>query len=472
MTVQPPRARGPLSNFVALGTSEIIARAAGFLATALLARRLGVPAFGVLGLATATVAYFGLALSAGFSAIAAREVAWRPGDALRIAADATIVRSILAVCGIALVAAVSFWFVDSSIRRAVLVLTSLSLLPLALDTGWVYRGLGRNHIIGFGLVAAQLLYLTGAFFFVGGPADVERVPVIVFGGELVAAAVLLTILFGRNIPRPSVARGMVLLRQSGFVTLGRLLRALIVTFDVILLGVIASNSDVGLYTAAYRVCFLIVTIAVSAYAAFMPSITRAAQANTAAIGPVATRALSLTSAVIVPMVAGGIVLAGPLLAFLFGTDYADGARAFQILLASIALLSFHGAGHNVYVALHRTGLEAAIFGAAAVLNIALNLALIPQYGLIGAASATLAAEALILASSAIALHRLGVRISLDGLVRPLGAAIVMGASLYAVAGRVHVALLVAAGAAIYAALLAITDGFPKELPEPLPTHDV
>lgn len=472
MTVQHPRSRGPLSNFVALGTSEIIARAAGFLATALLARRLGVAAFGVLGLATATVAYFGLALSAGFSAISAREVARRPGDALRIAGDATIVRVILAVCGIAIVAVVSFWFVDSPIRRAVLVLTSLALLPLALDTSWVYRGLGRNHIIGIGLVAAQLLYLAGAFFLVEGPADVTRVPVILFGGEIVAAAVLLAILFRRKIPRPSVARGMVLLRQSGFVTIGRLLRALIVTFDVILLGVIASDSDVGLYTAAYRVCFLIVTIAVSAYAAFMPAITRAAQANTAAIGPVATRALSLTSAVIVPMVAGGIVLAGPLLAFLFGSDYAGGARAFQILLAGIALLSFHGAGHNVYVALNRTGLEAAIFGAAAALNIALNLVLIPRYGLIGAASATLAAEALILAASATALHRLGVRIALGGLVRPVVAAAVMGGLLYTVSGRVHVVLLVAAGAVIYGGLLAISDGFPKEFREPLTTHDV
>ncbi len=300
----------------------------------------------------------------------------------------------------------------------------------------------------------------------------QRVPVILFAGELVAAALLLAMLFGRDIPRPSIARGMKLLRQSGYITLGRLLRAVIVTFDVILLGIIASDREVGLYSAAYRVCFLVITIAFSTHAVFMPAVIRAALADTAAIGPVVTRSLALASSVILPMVAGGIVLAGPLLTFLFGTDYADGAPAFQILLGSMALLALHGAGHNVFVALHRNGMEAAIFAGGAALNIALNLVLIPAYGLVGAAVATLAAEALILVSSAVILRRFGVIPAFGGMARPLVSAVVMGGLLYLLSGRIHVALLVAAGAAIYIGLLALLDGFPKEVRDPVTTVDV
>ncbi|MDQ3080743.1 MAG: hypothetical protein M3R07_00845 [Gemmatimonadota bacterium] len=123
MTPPIPPVRGPLSNFIALGTGEVIARAAGFIATALLARRLGVESFRVLGFATATIAYSGLALTGGFGVITAREVARRPEDAARIAADATAVRFLLAVCGVAVVIVVSLYFVESPLRQTVLLLT-------------------------------------------------------------------------------------------------------------------------------------------------------------------------------------------------------------------------------------------------------------------------------------------------------------------------------------------------------------
>jgi len=471
MNVPATPARGPLSNFIAIGTSEIFARAAGFAATALLARRLGVDAFGILGLATATVGYLGIALLAGFGVISAREVARNPVGAEGIVADATIVRIILALCAVGAVAAFAFGFVGSPVRRVVLLLTSLSLIPFALDTSWAYRGLGRNHIIGIGLLAAQFLYLAGSVLLVRNSGDLQRVPVIQFAGELVAAGILLSMLFAGKIPRPSIARGMELLNQSGYTTLGRLLRAVIVTFDVILLGIITSDRDVGLYSAAYRVCFLVATIAVATHAVFMPAIIRAALAGAAAVGPVVSRSLVLTSAVVLPIAAGGIVLAAPLLAFLFGSEYADGARAFQILLGSIALLAIHGAGHNVFVALQRNGMEAAIFAAGAALNIALNLVFIPRYGLVGAAAATLAAEALILVSSAIFLRSCGIVPGPGGMVRPMVSAIVMGGLLYPLAPHLHVILLVVAGALIYAGLLGLLGGFPKEFREPVATLD-
>ncbi len=299
-------------------------------------------------------------------------------------------------------------------------------MTLSLDTSWAYRGLGRNHIVGFGLVVAQSLFLLGAYFFVEGPLDLVRVPLLQFAGEIVPALILLAILFNGPAPRPSLSRGLALLGQSGFIT----------------------------------------------HAVFLPAVTRAAFSGPIAIGPVVTRSLNLSSSVILPMAAGGIVLAGPLLAFMFGNEYAAGARAFQILLASIALLALHGSTHNVFVALDRSALEAGIFGVAAGLNVVLNLLLIPRYGLVGAASATLAAEGLILLAAATALYRLGVRMTVDGVLRPLAAAAAMAASLFPLVDRVHVMILVGAGAAIYVGLLAISGGFPREFSEPVMSPEV
>ncbi len=144
MTAPATHSRGPLSNFLALGTSEVLARGAGFVATALLARRLGVEAFGILGLATATVAYLGLGLSAGFGAISAREVARNPLDAGRIAADSIVVRVLLAACAAAGVAAFALGFVESPVRRVVLLLTSMHSFRLRSIQAGPTAGLGET----------------------------------------------------------------------------------------------------------------------------------------------------------------------------------------------------------------------------------------------------------------------------------------------------------------------------------------
>lgn len=448
----PARETSPVSNFLALGASEIVARGIGFVATALLARRLGVASFGVLGFATAVTSYFGLALTGGFGDIGAREVARNPTRVREIAADGTLVRLLIAMagaCGILLFALL----VAADDVRTVLLLSILSLFSLGLQTTWVYRGVGRSGVSGASLLITQVCYLAGVLLFVRTPADVARVPVVQFVGELVGALLLLGMLFGFAVPKASLARGLRLLRQSRSATASRMLRTLIVTFDVVLLGFLATRRDVGLYTAAYRICYPLTAIAVSTHIVYLPSTTRAATAGPEHVSSILERSLALTAAVVLPLVAGGIVLAGPLLGLFFGAEYSEAATAFRILLASIALLAFHGTTHSIFVALHRTRLEAGIFGAGAALNVILNLILIPSRGLIGAALATLAAETLILVAVVVALAQLGIRPSLGHVKGPLGAAMVMGALLILVSNMAPPVLLVVAGGLLYAGIL-------------------
>jgi len=449
---------GPLANFAALGSSEVIGRVVGFYATALLARKLGVDAFGHVGFAIAIISYFGVALNVGFADIGAREVARNHDAAEKIAADATAMRLLIALAGMAAIAAMAFAFDFSSLQRTVLLLSSLALIAVALDTTWVYRGLARNRTAGLALLASQLAYLAGVVFLVDAPADVARVPLIQFAGDMLAALVLLGLLFRHRPHRPSLSGGLHLIKQSGFITISRLLRTLIVTFDVLLLGIIAGSRDVGLYTAAYRICLLVTTVAVATHVVFLPLIARAALEGNSAVSRVISRSISLTSAVAIPLTTGGIVLAGPLLVFFFGAEYGAAARAFQLLLASIAILSLHGITHNLFVAFHRTRREAVIFGAGAVINMMLNLALIPRYGLTGAASATLAAEAFILVATVVSIRSWGVELAVGKMIRPLAASAVMAAALLALANRLPVWVLVPVGGLVYVAVFSATGG--------------
>jgi len=442
----------------------VAARAAGFFATAVLARKLGADAFGLLGFATAITMYFGVAVTVGFGDIGAREVAKNPERATTIAVDATAVRLLIALGGACAINAVALVFVENELERSVLMLSSLILLPVSLDPGWVYRGLERTRFVGATLFLSQLIYLAGVLILVRFPADVVRVPPVQFAGELLAALVLLAFLSRSGVPRPSFRGGIRLLRQSGLITVTRLLRSLIVTFDLMLLGIMASKREVGLYSAAYRVCLMLTAIAVATHVVFIPAVTRAAAVGPAEVSTVLKRSLALTGAVMLPLVVGGMVLAQPLLSLLFGGDYSSGANALRLLLVSIGLLSLHGTMHYVFVATDRIRQQAGIIGGGAALNVALNLILIPRYSLVGAAAATVASEALILVASAVVLWKRGLRTRGAELLPAALASGVMAMVVSALPDRVPVLLAIPAGGAVYLAVLVSLGGLPRNLP--------
>jgi len=193
----------------------------------------------------------------------------------------------------------------------VVFLSGLSFLSLAADPTWVYKGLERGVSAAAAQVLAQLLYVVAVAALVQTPEDVLRVPVAQFAGEFAAAAALLfgLPLLGWRWPRAAWGLGRRLLVSAGFLTASRVLRTLIVTFDVVLLGFMVAASEVGLYTAAYRFCFLLMAIAGAVSAAYLPAFTRVAAEGAEALRDQLSEALRMSLLIGAPLVAGSMVIA-------------------------------------------------------------------------------------------------------------------------------------------------------------------
>lgn len=449
----------PLLNFFSLGAGEVGARGIAFIATALLARRLGPDAFGVLGFATAVVSYFITTANAGLQDVASREVARRREDAARIAAGVVRVRLWLGVACLLLVGALAMLLPKPATVRAVVALSALSLLPLALNTAWVYKALGRTRWVSLGLIVGQGVFAATAVLLIHGPSDLLRVPILQALGELATALLLIPLL--RGVWRSGSFRdGVATLRGTGIITVSRLLRTLIVTSDVVLLSFLTDDHQVGLYSAAYRVCFLLTAVATAAHVVFLPSLTETHD-DKAAGGEVLTRSLWLSWTVSLPLVVGGMILAPDLLVLLFGPEFGAGGDAFRLLLFSILLLFLHGTLHNLFLVRDRLALETAIIAGAAAGNVMLNLLLIPAHGIIGSALATVVAEAMILAAGACVVAQWGWRPDLRPLARPAIAAAAMGTVLFLIPAAVHVTVRTALGGLVYVVALGVAGGLPR-----------
>jgi len=451
-----------LENFLSLGSGIVISKAVAFIGTAYLARRLGVYGFGVIGFATAVCSYFAIALKAGFGPVGAREVARHPGQVAPVSAGVIVLRLALAG-GILLLTYLGTLVLDKpEVVKWVVMLTALTYVSLSLDTGWVYKGLARNRRVGVSLIMAQAIYVAAILLLVRGPGDILWVPLSVVFGEIVAAAYLAVPLFKGSSWAPDLPKARSIFRSSIPFVIGQLLRALINVFDVVLLALLLGEVAVGLYTAAYRICFLVMLIGHSLQVAYLPALSRAAHRSSARASQLVNRALEFAAALSIPMATGGVLLASPLLIHLFGPEYGNGADAFRLLLISVAFIFVHGVFGTTLLAHDRIRVLMWIQALGASLNVVLNLILIPSHGIVGAAVATVAAEGLILTLDYLACRHLGLDISFRFLVKPIVASAVMAALLLWLGPESSWLLRLLAGMVTYGVTLALIGGVPVD----------
>jgi O-antigen/teichoic acid export membrane protein len=292
--------------------------------------------------------------------------------------------------------------------------------------------------------------------------DVVWVPVLQFIGELCTALWLSIPLFRPGIPKLTLGPGLAIFRAAGFVTASRLLRIAIVTAGIIFLGFMAGERAVGLFSACYRICFLLMAINMAINVAYLPSFARAQVHGAETLVSLTHTALRFSGLIAAPLIVGGIVTARPVLEFLFGAPYGDAAPAFQLLLLGVGWTFVHGVLHNLFLVLHRTHTEMLLFGLAAAVTVALNVVLIPRYGTDGAAFAAAAAEAAIAIPGWLAIRRFGVHIGFRPIVAPLTAAAGMAAILLALP-PLPLPIVIATGAVVYGAGLAVIGGIRRDL---------
>jgi O-antigen/teichoic acid export membrane protein len=452
-----------LGNVFSLSAGDVLSRIIAFGGTAYLTRQLGPVGFGTVGFAIALASYFRLVATGGSDSMATREVARRPDDAATIAASVILVRlvfALLAVAGTAIIA----WLIDKSpTTKLVIALSSLSFLNLAINTSWAYKGLERNRPVAVSMVLGQAIFVILVLLLVHGPDDVALVPVAQFVGEFLSVSLLAALILRVGAVKWHFTEGLRVLRSSGNLLASKILRTLIFNFDVLLLGFLLDEKQVGLYVAPYRFCFVLLAIAIAIHASYLPAFVRARGKEPDTLAEVTNRAMAFSAAVGAPLVVGGMVVARPLVSALFGPEYVGGATAFRLLILSIGLIFLHGHLHSVLLVLDRTSTELRIVAVATAANIVLNLLLIPVWGIAGAAANTVAAEGLILLLMAIVARRKGGHFHAGAICRPVLAAAMMGAVLLGLRTSDRLVVSLALGSVIYVVALLLFRGLPEDI---------
>ncbi len=182
-----------------------------------------------------------------------------------------------------------------------------------------------------------------------------------------------------------------------------------------------SAAENGLYAAAYKIP-TIMTYAVSIFSAAWKGSISAEEDNPTAWERHYTRSWSVY--VPVAFAVGGclILLSRPLSGILYSRDYSTAWTYIPILTVATVLSGLDTFLNSVYFTVRRTVWSMISAGCGAAMNILLNALLIPEYGAIGAAAATMISYLCILVLRVITTRRLipfrqgRVRLTLNGLL--------------------------------------------------------
>jgi O-antigen/teichoic acid export membrane protein len=158
--------------------------------------------------------------------------------------------------------------------------------------------------------------------------------------------------------------------------------------DTIVLSGHHSNAEIGWYNIAYGLTLNFLTLTRAFNNAITPTLAREHAADPKKAHPWYFRSFKYMMFLGLPIALGGTLLADPLISTIYGPENRLAALAFMILIWDLPIVMYSSFCGNMTTSITRERGAAKIYGTQGVVNVILNLILVPALGMIGASFAT------------------------------------------------------------------------------------
>ena len=411
-------------------------RATNFVLYALVGRHLGAHEFGQLSLALTLFYIFQVVAVAGLKTLIIRQVTKdRTQTGLYFISGLAIVTvsSLFSV-------AMTFGFVRSMHYPAdtalVILLLSLGLFPYAISAvcEGIFQAWEQMRFIPCVNVPVNVAKVGAAFFLLRGRSRLYAVVLTLLSSFLVTALVEVSILFRKYSRRPPpVDFGFCLATFRSAVTFlgidGTI--AIMSSLNVLLLSKLATETDVGLYSAAMQLMVPLLLVYQSAGQSIFPLMCRKIEPGFQSLKRIAMQVIELLLILALPAVAGMFFLGDRVLGILYRNPaFLQAFPVLRIVAWTLVSQIFTSVLGQVLVASHREKITLRIVVVDTIVNLLVGWPLISMLGLRGAALALLVTRLVDCCQHYIPVSRLFSGIPLARIIwKPILAAVCMAAYL-------------------------------------------
>lgn len=455
-----PLARRIAYNVVFNSVAKILSTVLALVAIGFITRYLGAEGFGNYATVLAFFGLFGALADLGLASLLTREISRKDASedtlvgkvfALRIASSSIVFAlALIAVpflpytpelrFGI-IVAAAAFVFASSSgvlnglfqKRLAMFWVATVELLGKCLQLGLIIAAVSFDW--GFGaIIIALLAYMV-----------FNAAILLLISRRFLRFRLSFDIPFWKTFLRASLPIGLISIVSFAYFKM-----------DTILLSVLQGSAEVGIYNAAYKIIENLTFFPAMIAGLVLPLFSRYIFHEPEKFRLVADKTFKVFAVFAAPLAVGGFFLAESLILLIGGPEFQRAALPLRILIFSLAAIFFGNFFNAILIAGNLQKRLLAVLTSVAVVNITLNLLLIPRYSFAGAAGVSLLTEGFVaIATAFLAARFLHYSPSFAGIPGILLSAGALGIFLFFFSFLPFPILLVG-GALVYVASLSLT----------------
>jgi PST family polysaccharide transporter len=390
-----PNLQKALTNTGWLFGDKILRMGVGLLVGVWIARYLGPEQFGLMNYAMAIVALFGAVASLGLNGIVVRDLVREPDSANTTLGTAFLMQFIGGFLAFALaIAAIGLARPDDSLAKAIVAVLGFAMVFKSTEVVkyWFESQVKSKHVvwmengvflvlavskIGLILMEAPLMAFVWAAFAEGALVAVGLLAVYAWrGGAL-------------GVWRIRYGRAKALLQDGWPLILSGLAVMVYMRIDQIMLAEMVGDEAVGIYSSALRISEVWYMIPMIITSSLFPAIMEAKRKSEKLFEERMQQLLNLMVIIALSISIVVTFSAERIIDILYGEQYQAAAEVLVIHIWAAVVVFIGVPGNKWYILHNLTKMNLVIAIAGGIVNILLNLVLIPIYAAKGAAIATL-----------------------------------------------------------------------------------
>lgn len=388
-----------VSSLLYLGVGRAGVVCMNLVATSCLAHALGAGNFGINSFAISYVAYFLIVVNLGYETFLTREIAYDMSRMRELVGSMITMRLFIAFIMATLLLASITVFHLSPLAKIMILIQGINLFTTASALTCVYQGLQRMRVVACREFMGGLCYVIGVVWLIRRPEDVVLAALLAAGTPILMNGTLFfhyASEFGLPHIRFPRREDFRLASRSMSYFWSVLMITITYNIHIVLLGLLRSDTDVGLFAVGWKLFNFSVVIPNLISTLFLPRIA-GLTSNPAERARMAQIYMQTILICATPIAMFGGALIPQILIVLFGSAYLSAGSTVALLMVNGLVVAVNIGFGVPLVAVGRQNafLRVVAFGAAA--GVLLNLLLIPHFGPEGAGAGTLVDEIVILA---------------------------------------------------------------------------
>lgn len=405
-------------NFGALSVIQVANFLIPFLVLPVIVRIIGPAHFGLLNFLTAIVTYFVLLINYGFDYTATRTVA-RNKDNQQVVNDifSSVFFARLWLFAVSLLLFTMLLFAMDKMYQAPLVsiLSFASCLANVFMPNWLFQGMEQLQKAAIWNVVIKLVFSVTMILLIHLPEDYWIYALLTSISQILAGIWLFIYACRRfhiKLTFVPLKRVWQLLYEDRAVFISTLMINLYTTSNIVLLGLLKPENEVGIFTAASRIVGVVQTVMLLPLSqTLFPHVGKSFSLNREE-GLTEVKKLFPLVAVLAFCVTVGLFITAPLaIHILFGAEFSASANVLRIMSLTPFIVTISNLlGTQVLLNLKKDKAFLRMTIVGSVICIGLNLLLTPALSYYGTALAWVLTESIITIGMALIIYRQGIRL--------------------------------------------------------------